>query len=200
MIATGDAAGPSSSSTRRSPRTAIPALLALASSALELATRRAPSGSATSRRCPEAFSDHAARFYLDVGKTRARALELARANLANRDTPEARALVVEAALAGRGSRRRLCGGRAAGDGRHRARAAVRRVASAVARAAARPTPTDSRASWASTAANPAADARRLRGIVRRGHAAAVSASRDVPREHARRAAGAGALRRRTSRG
>lgn len=48
---------------------------------------------------PEAFSDHAARFYLTGGADPARALVLARANLANRDTPEARALVVEAALA-----------------------------------------------------------------------------------------------------
>jgi tetratricopeptide (TPR) repeat protein len=46
---------------------------------------------------PEAFSDHAARFYLTTDP--ARALVLARANLANRDTPEARALVAEAALA-----------------------------------------------------------------------------------------------------
>ena len=46
---------------------------------------------------PLAFSDHAARFYLT--RDPARALELARVNHANRDTPEARALVVEAALA-----------------------------------------------------------------------------------------------------
>jgi len=48
---------------------------------------------------PEAFADHAARFYLDVGNDPARALALAKLNLANRDTHEARALVVEAALA-----------------------------------------------------------------------------------------------------
>lgn len=48
---------------------------------------------------PEAFSDHAARFYLGAGADPIRALALAQANLANRDTPEARALVVEAALA-----------------------------------------------------------------------------------------------------
>ena len=48
---------------------------------------------------PEAFSDHAARFYLGVGANPARALVLARANLANRATPEARALVIDAALA-----------------------------------------------------------------------------------------------------
>ena len=46
---------------------------------------------------PEAFCDHAARFYLTLDP--ARALVLARANLANRDTPEARSLVTEAALA-----------------------------------------------------------------------------------------------------
>jgi tetratricopeptide (TPR) repeat protein len=48
---------------------------------------------------PHAFADHAARFYLGVGKNPARALELARVNHANRDTPDARTLVVEAALA-----------------------------------------------------------------------------------------------------
>ena len=48
---------------------------------------------------PEAFSDHAARFYLGPGKDPVRALALAQANLANRDTPEARSLAVEAALA-----------------------------------------------------------------------------------------------------
>jgi len=46
---------------------------------------------------PLAFADHAARFYLTVDPERA--LGLARTNLANRDVPEARALVVEAALA-----------------------------------------------------------------------------------------------------
>ncbi|HEY1549188.1 MAG TPA: tetratricopeptide repeat protein [Kofleriaceae bacterium] len=46
---------------------------------------------------PTAFADHAARFYLKVDPKHA--LELARQNLANRDTPEARSLVVEAALA-----------------------------------------------------------------------------------------------------
>jgi tetratricopeptide (TPR) repeat protein len=48
---------------------------------------------------PEAFADHAARFYLDVGANPKRALALARINLANRPTLDARALVVEAALA-----------------------------------------------------------------------------------------------------
>jgi len=48
---------------------------------------------------PEAFADHAARFYLGVGKDPHRALELARQNFANRPTLQARALVVEASLA-----------------------------------------------------------------------------------------------------
>lgn len=48
---------------------------------------------------PEAFSDHAARFYLGPGADPARALVLAKANLANRDTTEARSLAAEAALA-----------------------------------------------------------------------------------------------------
>ena len=48
---------------------------------------------------PKAFADHAARFYLGVGKNPQRALELARLNLANRDVPEARELVIQAALA-----------------------------------------------------------------------------------------------------
>ncbi len=48
---------------------------------------------------PAAFSDHAARFFLGVGHDPRRALVLAQANLANRDTPEARELVVQAALA-----------------------------------------------------------------------------------------------------
>jgi tetratricopeptide (TPR) repeat protein len=46
---------------------------------------------------PEAFADHAARFYLTVDP--ARAVALADQNLANRQTREARALVIEAALA-----------------------------------------------------------------------------------------------------
>ena len=48
---------------------------------------------------PEAFSDHAARFYLGAGKDPLRALALAQVNLKNRDTTEARSLVIEAALA-----------------------------------------------------------------------------------------------------
>jgi hypothetical protein len=56
---------------------------------------------------PAAFGDHAARFYLGVGGDPARALALAEANLANRDTAEAAALVVDAALAA-GDAARAC--------------------------------------------------------------------------------------------
>jgi len=48
---------------------------------------------------PRAFAGQAARFYLDHGRDPARALALAQADRAGRDTPEVRALVVEAALA-----------------------------------------------------------------------------------------------------
>jgi tetratricopeptide (TPR) repeat protein len=48
---------------------------------------------------PKAFSDHAARFFVATGKDPKRAEELAKANLANRDVPEARELVIQAALA-----------------------------------------------------------------------------------------------------
>jgi tetratricopeptide (TPR) repeat protein len=47
---------------------------------------------------PEAFADHAARFYLGPGRDPQRAFTLARANLSNRDTLEARMLVVDASL------------------------------------------------------------------------------------------------------
>jgi tetratricopeptide (TPR) repeat protein len=48
---------------------------------------------------PRAFAAQAARFYLGPGRRAARAYELARLDRRNRDTPEARALVAEAALA-----------------------------------------------------------------------------------------------------
>jgi tetratricopeptide (TPR) repeat protein len=48
---------------------------------------------------PLAFADHAARFYLGVGRDPKRAFELARINQQNRDTREARTLMIEAALA-----------------------------------------------------------------------------------------------------
>jgi tetratricopeptide (TPR) repeat protein len=50
-------------------------------------------------RHPAAFADHAARFWLDAGADPERAFELAGANLEVRRTPEAHALMVEAALA-----------------------------------------------------------------------------------------------------
>lgn len=51
------------------------------------------------KQLPEAFADHAARFFLGAGADPVRALALARVNQATRDTAEARALTVEAALA-----------------------------------------------------------------------------------------------------
>lgn len=56
---------------------------------------------------PEAFADHAARFYLGAGADPTRALALAQQNLANRDTAEARSLAAEAALAA-GDAARAC--------------------------------------------------------------------------------------------
>jgi hypothetical protein len=50
-------------------------------------------------RHPAAFADHAARFYLAAGDDAARALALARLNLAARPTAEAHELVITAALA-----------------------------------------------------------------------------------------------------
>jgi tetratricopeptide (TPR) repeat protein len=50
-------------------------------------------------RFPEAFADHAARYYLGAGGDAARALVLARQNLDIRKTPAAFALAIEAALA-----------------------------------------------------------------------------------------------------
>jgi tetratricopeptide (TPR) repeat protein len=48
---------------------------------------------------PEAFADHAARFYLGSGADAARALQLAKLNLSNRTTPEAFDLALTAGLA-----------------------------------------------------------------------------------------------------
>lgn len=48
---------------------------------------------------PRAFAEHAARFYLGPGRDPRRALALARLDLANRNTLEARSLAVEAAIA-----------------------------------------------------------------------------------------------------
>jgi hypothetical protein len=99
MMATGDTAGAKALVEGELAHDRHPALLALA---VQLGH---PELEAEARRewdryveaLPEAFCDHAARFYLTVDP--AKALVLARANLANRDTPEARSLVAEAALA-----------------------------------------------------------------------------------------------------
>jgi tetratricopeptide (TPR) repeat protein len=100
MIATGDT--PAATALVESALSADtqPALLELGAQ-LQLASRDAAKAEWDRyvQALPEAFSDHAARFYLGVGADPGRALALARANLANRDVPEARALVVEAALA-----------------------------------------------------------------------------------------------------
>lgn len=79
-----------------------PELLALAAELghPELAAEAKAAWEAYVAALPLAFSDHAARFYLGVGHDPARALTLAKVNHANRDTREARALVIEAALAG----------------------------------------------------------------------------------------------------
>jgi hypothetical protein len=95
LTATGDAAAANTLATAALAQNRHPALLALAGDVDE-ATRE---WERYVKALPEAFSDHAARFYLAAGKNPKRALELARANLANRDTLQARALVVEAALA-----------------------------------------------------------------------------------------------------
>lgn len=50
---------------------------------------------------PEAFADHAARFYLASGAQPKRALELAKLDFANRPTLASRALVIEASIAAR---------------------------------------------------------------------------------------------------
>jgi tetratricopeptide (TPR) repeat protein len=53
---------------------------------------------------PEAFSDHAARFYLGAGGDAQRALKLARLNLDNRTTPDAFDLALTAALEAKDSK------------------------------------------------------------------------------------------------
>lgn len=102
MIATGDRAGAKQLVDRELKTNRHPELLALAGDldgdpALVAEARREWERYVAA--LPEAFSDHAARFYLAGGGDPARALVLAKANLANRDTREARALYVEAALA-----------------------------------------------------------------------------------------------------
>jgi tetratricopeptide (TPR) repeat protein len=58
-------------------------------------------------RHPEAFADHAAQFWLDVGKDPRKALDLARRNLAVRKTPKAYELAVLSALSA-GDRAAAC--------------------------------------------------------------------------------------------
>jgi len=100
MVATGDVAAAKKLVTDELAHDRHPELLALAAQlghddALAAEARREWDRYVAA--LPEAFSDHAARFYLTIDPQHA--LVLARANLANRDTREARALVVEAALA-----------------------------------------------------------------------------------------------------
>jgi len=99
MIATGDTAGAKTLVEGELAHDRHPALLALAVQLghPELLDETKREWERYVAALPEAFSDHAARFYLTVDP--ARALVLAQANLANRDTPEARSLVAEAALA-----------------------------------------------------------------------------------------------------
>ncbi len=106
MIATGDSAGAKKLVDAALAEQRHPELVALAAQLEPDPAHRAALVEEARREwerhvaaLPEAFTDHAARFYLGPGAVPARALELARANLANRDTREARALVVEAALA-----------------------------------------------------------------------------------------------------
>ncbi len=100
MIATGDSAGAKSLVAEALAANPHPELLAIAA---QLDPARVAEAKAAWERyvaaLPEAFSDHAARFYLAAGADPKRALELAGANFKNRQTAEARALVVEAALA-----------------------------------------------------------------------------------------------------
>ncbi len=79
-----------------------PALLAVAAALSKDPSRIAAATAAWERyvtALPAAFADHAARFYLGAGANPVRALALARINRAARDTPAARALVIDAALA-----------------------------------------------------------------------------------------------------
>ncbi len=95
LAATGEPAAAKTLATAALAENRHPALLALAGKTDEAAAE----WERYVKALPEAFSDHAARFYLGAGTNPTRALELARENLANRDTLAARALVVEAALA-----------------------------------------------------------------------------------------------------
>lgn len=81
---------------------------------------------------PEAFADHAARFYLGAGGEPARALPLAAGNAARRPTDEALALWLDAAQAARDGEEACRAARALADARHAAeslRAQARAVVS-----------------------------------------------------------------------
>ncbi len=99
MIATGDRAGATRVIDEALETSRYPELLALGAELgkPQLAGEARKEWERYVAALPLAFSDHAARFY--VTRDPARALELAKLNHANRDTKEARALVVEAALA-----------------------------------------------------------------------------------------------------
>jgi tetratricopeptide (TPR) repeat protein len=78
---------------------AIEERLGNADQARALRARASAGFDALLARFPEAFADHAARYYLGAGGDAARALALARENLEIRRTPAAFALAIEAALA-----------------------------------------------------------------------------------------------------
>jgi tetratricopeptide (TPR) repeat protein len=101
MIATGDTAGARTLVDEALGRDRHPALLELAVrlGRSELAADAKAAWERYVAALPLAFADHAARFYLGAGAGPKRALELARVDLDNRPTLDARALVVEAALA-----------------------------------------------------------------------------------------------------
>lgn len=95
LIATGDSVAAKTLATAALAENRHPTLFALAGNVDEAAKE----WERYVKALPEAFSDHAARFYLAAGKNPKRALELARANFGYRDTHASRALLVEAALA-----------------------------------------------------------------------------------------------------
>ncbi|MDB4956641.1 MAG: hypothetical protein JWO36_4210 [Myxococcales bacterium] len=100
LIGTGDTAAANRLVERALAENRHPALLALAAPHQPALVDEAKRGwERYVAALPLAFSDHAARFYLGVGDDPRRAAVLAAANLANRDTYEARSLLVEAALA-----------------------------------------------------------------------------------------------------
>jgi hypothetical protein len=82
-------------------------------------------------RFPEAFADHAARFWLGAGGDRAKALDLARKNAALRRTEAALDLLLSAALAA-GSEESACEAARAGAELAYASAMFRSMASSVA--------------------------------------------------------------------